>query len=549
MLLRCKLAAMASLAWAGAALGGDGVRVYPVDPAEAVGAPYRVTAGGTEVPLERVGMDRPVFYARFQADGPVPVTIQSNQAGKVKAEIVPGRLVEKLETAEAQARFTATGPGPRIATLTQQDRLFPLLFIIYEAAGRPDPKQDVLDVTRQYGVKPGTQPQTDKLQKALDECAGRGKPGVVYVPPGVYLTGTLRIHDNTTLHLAGGAVLKALDDPQAFPVDAGAKETGDSGKTHSNSRLILFDKAHHSAITGHGTLDANGPILRNKHDRRVQVIDVTDSSDIRIEGVVLRNTASWTLHILHSQNVRVEGVKIITDFSVANSDGIDPDSSTDVQIRDVFFYTSDDCIAVKTTGNSGLLAPCRNIKAADCVLMTRKTALKVGTETLADISQVSFENMDVVRSSRGIALWARDGGTISEVTWKSIRMDLMEYPREKMSGQPFYFMAKKRGGESKVRDILVEDVTVRAPWYSLFEADTAWPLSGIEFRNVRLTVTPRTDKKDRKYLFEFQNARDIVFRSLQVDWAGLDPAVSWKGLWSEDAPVKAEDVRKTGGKH
>lgn len=520
-----------------------GVTVFPVDASEGEGAPYSVTVDGTAVPLERVGEREPVYYARFEQGASAKAVVQVHGASKLEAEVKPARLVRDLDIGSSSVEFTVDSIGPRIVFLRADGKMLPLLFVIAEPAEKAptvdDPK--VLDV-RRYGVEPGAEPQTGKLQQVLDDCAAKKDGGIVYVPPGTYRTGTLRVGSRTTIYLAGGAVLKATDNPDDFPVDPGRKESGDPGKTHSNSRLLIFENARNSSVIGRGTLDANGLVLRNKHNRRAQVIDVTNSKDIAIEGVVLRNTASWTLHILHSENVRVTDVKIIADWAVANSDGIDPDASANVAIERLFCYSGDDCIAVKTTGNSDLLQPCRNITVRDSVVMTRKTALKVGTETAADIQKVLFENIDCVRSSRGIALWARDGGTVSDVTWRDIRLDLVEVPREKMSGQPIYIMAMKRGGASKVENVLIEQVECAAPWFCLLEADTPWPLSGITLRDVRWTVTPRTDKKEAKYLFEFRNARDIVFHDFTADLSKARPE-QWKGLWPEDAPVKATGVR------
>lgn len=49
--------------------------------------------------------------------------------------------------------------------------------------------------------------QTEKIQKAIDECFKNGG-GTVIVPEGVYLTGGIRIRSNCTLYLKSGATLK-----------------------------------------------------------------------------------------------------------------------------------------------------------------------------------------------------------------------------------------------------------------------------------------------------------------------------------------------------
>jgi hypothetical protein len=524
------------------------VQVHPVPAEEGVNAPFQVTAGETLVPLERVGAEgHPVYYARFMTDGPVPVQIAVEGKGDLTAEVKPARYVKGYEINGSRIAFQAEGPGPRIVFAKRGDESLPLLFVIYEPqeTNAPDPAEEpVLDV-RDFDVEAGDSLQTKAFQKALDTCGQRPGGGILYVPEGTYRTGTLKVPSNVHLYLAGGAILQAIDDPAAYPIDAGDEEHGGNGRWHSNSRLLMFENVENAGLFGRGTLDANGPILRNKHERRVQVIDVENSRNILIEGVVLRNTASWTLHVLHSDTVTIRDVKIISDWGVWNADGIDPDSSRNVLIERVFCYTGDDAIAVKATLNSGLLQPSYNIVSRDCVVMTRKTALKVGTETRADISNVLFENIDVVHSSRCIGLWARDGGTIANIIWRDLRIDLVEVPREGRSGQPFYIMAKRRGGNSRVENVRITNVSGTAPWYSLLEADTPWPLSDIRFENIDLTVLPRDDKQDVKHLFEFEHCEGIEFHDITVDFskANLD---QWAGLWTGDAPVVAEDVERIG---
>ncbi|MBR2720034.1 MAG: hypothetical protein IKB74_01750 [Lentisphaeria bacterium] len=59
----------------------------------------------------------------------------------------------------------------------------------------------------------GSTKDTCALQRAID--AG----GIAYVPPGVYLTGTLYLRSNGGLELAPGAVLLASPDKEDYNAD------------------------------------------------------------------------------------------------------------------------------------------------------------------------------------------------------------------------------------------------------------------------------------------------------------------------------------------
>ncbi len=85
---------------------------------------------------------------------------------------------------------------------------------------------------------------------------------------------------------------------------------------------------------------------------------------------------------------------------------------------------------------------------------------------LTCIHNVLFENSDLVRCSRGAAVWARDGGTVANVLRRDVRMRLVVYPGERLSGQPFYVMARKRHGASRVRGVRFERIDASAPWFS-----------------------------------------------------------------------------------
>ncbi len=523
------------------------VQVHPVNPAEAAGAPYAVAVNDTPVLLECVG-EKPewsVYYARYCGvdKGEVVVTVQGE--GELAAEVKPDRLVENLRIEGRQVKFTATGDGPCLVFIKRAGKDLQRLFVIQEPEEKDPPKPGdagVLNVM-DYGVTEDKKPQTEKFQKALDECAKRPEGGIVYVPPGHFWTGTLHVRDNTYLYLAGGAVVQAYPDPKCFPLFPGRQEHGGNGMYHSFSRLLFFDHAENAGLIGRGTLDASGKILRNKYHRRTHVIEAHESENIEIGGVVARDSASWSVHLVKSNGIHIDGLKVIADWGVSNSDGINPDACRNVLVDNVFCYTGDDSFAVKSTANSGLIQSSYNITIRDSVAMTRKTALKVGTETIGDISNVLYENIDLVRTSRAIGLWARDGGRLSNIIWRDIRGELVEVPGEGRSGQPFLITNEPRRGQSRIENVLIQDIDLKAPWFAQMESKVQWPTTGIKFDGVKLTVKPRTMKKEKKYLFEFGRAEDIIVRNLIVDWSQAD-GDQWKGLWREGAPVDSGNVKQ-----
>lgn len=57
---------------------------------------------------------------------------------------------------------------------------------------------------------------TSVIQSSIDRCAERGG-GIVHIPPGTYLTGTLHLRSNISLWLDGGATIVGSTRQQDFP--------------------------------------------------------------------------------------------------------------------------------------------------------------------------------------------------------------------------------------------------------------------------------------------------------------------------------------------
>lgn len=497
------------------------VVTYPV-PDAVKDSPYTVTVNGVNVPVELSGSVEGAYYARFQYSGSVMANVSIKSEGNPQIKFSPDRHKDELQINGNQVSFEVFQAGPRIITVKVGDKELRPLFVIADEYDSTAPQPSGLGVynVRDFGVT-STGVQTANIQKALDACAA-GRGGVVYFGSGVYHTGTIRIGNNTTLYLAPGALIKASEDPTDFPVDKGRTEQGTHGTVCSFSRLIMFDHCSNSQLAGYGVIDGSGDIIRNKHRRHVQLVDVTGCKNIRIENVVFRNSAEWTLHILGCDRVYVNNLKIMSDWGVANTDGIDPDGSRNVYITRFTGYCGDDAVAIKTTGNSDLLQPAVNIEVKDSVVMCRKTSYKVGTETYADISDVIFQDCDAVNSSRGTAIWAMDGGNISDVTYRDLNLDLREIPGEGMSGEPIRVYAENRHGISKVSDVLFDRVRSDSPFCATFKGLAESKLQDFNFWGCRFNVRPREIKMGKHPVLEIENAKDFTFKFAYLNWLTED---------------------------
>lgn len=91
-------------------------------------------------------------------------------------------------------------------------KIFFTLGILYSSLLVHASDRDIIE----YGALPdSTNLNTIAIQQAIDDCNKSGD-GKVYIPEGKFLTGTLELKDNVTLHLKRGAVLLGSIDLTHF---------------------------------------------------------------------------------------------------------------------------------------------------------------------------------------------------------------------------------------------------------------------------------------------------------------------------------------------
>src|SRR5436190_20024021 len=115
---------------------------------------------------------------------------------------------------------------------------------------------------RDFGAKgDGATLDTAALQDAIDAC-NKDHGGIVLVPAGLFVIGTVEIKSNVTLHIAaGGKLLGSADGKQYYAADA-VPLSGDSTLGDGNVGLIFAIKAENITIEGQGTIDGNGNQFR-----------------------------------------------------------------------------------------------------------------------------------------------------------------------------------------------------------------------------------------------------------------------------------------------
>lgn len=328
---------------------------------------------------------------------------------------------------------------------------------------------------RDFGaVGDGVTRNTACIQAAIEACCRDGG-GTVIVPAGRYLSGSIRLRTNVNLYLDAGAVLIASVDPADIRVD---EEYLDSGTGY----FVGAVDAENVSVTGHGEIFGQGDLLMEKDDGvseypllpgkfRSQMCYFRGCRRVRLDGITLRKSSQWTVHLIGCRHVAIRSVTILNNLRGANNDGIDPDACRDVRISGCHVEGGDDAIVIKTTQNAArMYGDCEDILISGCTLVSRGSAVKIGTETCGNIRNCVVTGCVVRNSNRGLGIWARDGGNVENILVSDMTVETRMFRgaphRDRVrdwwgKGEPIFLSADYRTPgvfPGKIRRVLVKHI-------------------------------------------------------------------------------------------
>jgi polygalacturonase len=168
-------------------------------------------------------------------------------------------------------------------------------------------------------------------------------------------------------------------------------------------------------------------VFGETHYLRPQFIQPYRCKNVLIEGVTIRNSPMWEIHPVLCQNVIVQRVKISSHGP--NNDGCDPESCSDVLIKDCYFDTGDDCIAVKSGRNADgrrLNAPTENIIIQGCEMKDGHGGITVGSEISGGVRNLFAENCRMDSPNLDHALRVKNnamrGGLLENLYFRNIQV-------------------------------------------------------------------------------------------------------------------------------
>ncbi|MBQ8551369.1 MAG: hypothetical protein IJ428_00990 [Clostridia bacterium] len=291
-----------------------------------------------------------------------------------------------------------------------------------------------------YGAKAdGVSLDTDAIQAASDACFVSGG-GIILIPEGKYLCGSVRLYSNTTVRIEQNAKLYLCTDESVYGTLRGKYDThyirdeqelmGLPVETSLNFMQKMFLAARRShtdnmfyacgaeniVIEGDGVIDGQYeyffksetggedgtyetlfsdtvPRWQRRLDEglllpkafRPHIVYMQECKNVRIRNLNLLNSPFFNIRIADSEGVRCESLNIQTNKRCQNTDGINLSGCRNCFITGCRIVTGDDCIAV----SSGEMPPrkysCENIVISDCIGSTYCNFFRIFNGIDADV--------------------------------------------------------------------------------------------------------------------------------------------------------------------
>ncbi|HEU5165449.1 MAG TPA: glycosyl hydrolase family 28 protein [Chitinophagaceae bacterium] len=338
------------------------------------------------------------------------------------------------------------------------------------------------DITKYGAIGDGKTLNTIFIQKAIDECNKSGGGKVIF-PAGIYLSATIELKDNVTLHLNKDARLLGTTDIEQYRnLDPFTEGLGiDVGWA-----LVVAVDAKNIGIEGEGAIDGQGAKLKaeqilkdtrpegQRWGRRPFLVRIVRCTGVTVKDITLNYAAAWTSHYFQSNNIEIQNLRIVS-VGVAHNDGIDIDGCQDVRIKDCDVVSGDDALVFKTTSSK---MGCKNIVVSGMKLKSSQAGIKMGTESMAPFEDIKISNCHIYDTKNGgIKLLTVDGAHLRNIEISDITMTEVRTPMLFRLGSRLNVFRK--GQDTKQSTGTFENVTIRNVKAIASDSTQLKPPSGI----------------------------------------------------------------------
>nr|CAI5836173.1 unnamed protein product [Callosobruchus analis] len=276
----------------------------------------------------------------------------------------------------------------------------------------------------------GTRPSTDAINLAI-EAAAANNGGIVHLSAGSYSTGPIELKDGVILDAAPGCVVTFLPDPNLYPPFSVKLPDGKMRHLPFTPLIRAVDRKN-VGIKGRGILEGNGPIWWNRLPppaKRPFFFYAFDSHNIVLDGITIRNSPMFNVHICDSTGIAITGITIFNppDWKGkgANTDGINCNSCRQLHISGATIHTGDDCIALDAGGKGHKRIASTNVLIENCHMTAGHAGVSIGSVTTGGLHNITVKNSVFENTKRGLFIKTNRlrGGLIKDIRYSNIRMN------------------------------------------------------------------------------------------------------------------------------
>jgi polygalacturonase len=336
---------------------------------------------------------------------------------------------------------------------------------------------------------------TTAIQKAIDDCAGKG---IVRLDgQAKFVTAPLTLKSHTILEIAPGTTLEGSSDHADYPPMTVLRQNG--------LRPLLYAKdAQDIVIRGGGIIDGRGeswwPMAKSAA-KRPRLIIFDHVTGIVMENVTVQNSPSWTIVPYYSDDVVFRAMQIFAPARDGhNTDGIDPYASRHVLIDHVLIDTGDDNVAIKSgkPNSKGPDRPSEDIRIVDCIFR-HGHGLSIGSELAGGAKNVVAERISFDGTDQGIRIKSgRDRGNdvggfvFRDITMKNVGTAIlltMYYGAPKHQDGSNTPVAPVTALTPRFHDITIENVNIESAKKAiLIDGLPESPIQSVHLKNVTITA-------------------------------------------------------------
>ncbi|RZC56490.1 hypothetical protein C5167_015343 [Papaver somniferum] len=187
-----------------------------------------------------------------------------------------------------------------------------------------------------------------------------------------------------------------------------------------------------------GTIDGQGAWWWQRYktvlkSNRPYLIEIMNSDQVQITNLKLIDSPSWHIHPVYSSNIFIKGITIVAPPASPNTDGINPDSCTNVRIEDCNIVSGDDCVSVKSGWDQYGIAfgkPTKHviIRRLTCT-SPNNAVLTIGSEMSGGIQDVRLEDIVAIRTESAVRMKTTlgRGGYVKDVFIRRMTMKTMRW--------------------------------------------------------------------------------------------------------------------------